>query len=85
MLSNAHFLAKFRFDTAENEPAKNRQHAPEDLGAVGSHGRLSPGGWGSRAERVPRRDLLRLRHGGRPLGGLQERARAPGREVEDVE
>ena len=23
MLSNAHFLAKFRFDTAENEPAKN--------------------------------------------------------------
>ena len=22
MLSNAHFLAKFRFDTAENEPAK---------------------------------------------------------------
>ena len=25
MLSNAHFLAKFRFDTAENEPAKNLQ------------------------------------------------------------
>ena len=23
MLSNAHFLANFRFDTAENEPAKN--------------------------------------------------------------
>ena len=23
MLSNAYFLAKFRFDTAENEPAKN--------------------------------------------------------------
>ena len=25
MLSNAHFLAKFRFGTAENEPAKNLQ------------------------------------------------------------
>ena len=25
MLSNAYFLAKFRFDTAENEPAKNWQ------------------------------------------------------------
>ena len=26
MLSNAYFLAKFRFDTAENEPAKNWQN-----------------------------------------------------------
>ena len=26
MLSNAHFLAKFCFDTAENEPAKNLQN-----------------------------------------------------------
>ena len=25
MLSNAYFLAKFRFDTAENEPVKNLQ------------------------------------------------------------
>ena len=25
MLSNAYFLAKFRFDTAENKPAKNLQ------------------------------------------------------------
>ena len=25
MLSNAYFLAKFRFDTAENEPAQNFQ------------------------------------------------------------
>ena len=25
MLSNAYFLAKFRFNTAENEPAKNSQ------------------------------------------------------------
>ena len=26
MLSNAYFLAKFRFDTTENEPAKNLQN-----------------------------------------------------------
>ena len=26
MLSNAYFLAKFRFDTAENEPIKNLQN-----------------------------------------------------------
>ena len=26
MLSDAYFLAKFRFDTAENEPAKNLQN-----------------------------------------------------------
>ena len=29
MLSNAYFLAKFRFDTAENEPAKNLQNFPK--------------------------------------------------------
>ena len=29
MLSNAYFLAKFRFDTAENEPAKNLQKFPK--------------------------------------------------------
>ena len=27
MLSNAYFLANFRFDTAENEPAKNLQNS----------------------------------------------------------
>ena len=26
MLSNAYFVAKFRFDTAENKPAKNLQN-----------------------------------------------------------
>ena len=26
MLSNAYFIAKFRFDTAENEPAKKLQN-----------------------------------------------------------
>ena len=42
MLSNAYFLAKFRFDTAENEPAKNLHNfanfppgvRPEGLGEV---------------------------------------------------
>ena len=29
MLSSAYFLAKFRFDTAENEPAKNLQIFPK--------------------------------------------------------
>ena len=39
MLSNAYFLAKIRFDTAENEPAKNLQilhkicHASTALGS----------------------------------------------------
>ena len=39
MLSNAYFLAKFRFDTAENEPAKNLQKCSQkpDL-RVGGHG-----------------------------------------------
>ena len=31
MLSNAYFLAKFRFDTAENEPAKNLQKFAKTL------------------------------------------------------
>ena len=31
MLSNAYFLAKFRFDTAENELAKNLQIFANDL------------------------------------------------------
>ena len=35
MLSNAYFLAKFRFDTAENEPAKNLQNFPNTLRTAG--------------------------------------------------
>ena len=31
MLSNAYFLAKFRFDTAENEPAKKLQNFLQDF------------------------------------------------------
>ena len=31
MLSNAYFLAKFRFDTAENEPANNLQNFDKEI------------------------------------------------------
>ena len=31
MLSNAYFLAKFRFDTAENEPVKHLQNFAKNL------------------------------------------------------
>ena len=35
MLSNAYFIAKFRFDTAENEPAKNLQNFFAKLPSAG--------------------------------------------------
>ena len=34
MLSNAYFVAKFRFDTAENEPAKNLQNFARKAGCA---------------------------------------------------
>ena len=37
MLSNAYFLAKFRFDTAENEPAKNPRTSLPSLGKGGPY------------------------------------------------
>ena len=37
MLSNAYFLAEFRFDTAENEPAKNLQNSAKTLLAARSN------------------------------------------------
>ena len=44
MLSNAYFLAKFRFDTAENEPAKNLQNllisTPRVINIAGHAGAL---------------------------------------------
>ena len=47
MLSNAYFLAKFRFDTAENEPAKNLQNFanpnPHRRGPPRGRGLLGPG------------------------------------------
>ena len=63
MLSNAYFLAKFRFDTAENEPAKNLQNLPILLTLTpnqvranilsrrrGAEGRLRRGGGGGAGE-----------------------------------
>ena len=45
MLSNAYFLAKFRFDTAENEPAKNlhkfAKFAPLDRVSMTPPGRVA--------------------------------------------
>ena len=43
MLSNAYFLAKFRFDTAENEPAKNLQNSILASDADGAPGGVAPG------------------------------------------
>ena len=68
MPSNAYFLATFRFDTAENEPAKNvqncvlliqkfRRNSAHVLGAVRG-GRLRRV---DRADGVRRRRLRRLR------------------------
>ena len=52
MLSNAYFLAKFRFDTAENEPVKNSQnfakiavYSPFGLGAAPKAAPLSCGSY----------------------------------------
>ena len=50
MLSNAYFLAKFRFDTAENEPAKNLQN-------VVKFANFEPSGRWREARRVSRRNL----------------------------
>ena len=49
MLSNAYFLAKFRFDTAENEPAKNLQNFekcifPQTFRFATNRPRSGPGG-----------------------------------------
>ena len=72
MLSNAYFLAKFRFDTVENEPAKNMQNFTKNYKicqfreqGVHPRGRHGP----DRAARLG----LRL---GRGEGGLHRRGRA---------
>ena len=55
MLSNAYFLAKFRFDTAENEPTKNLQKSsvsenmPQGIGPLLPH-RTGASEIGSRRE-----------------------------------
>ena len=61
MLSNAYFLAKFRFDTTENEPAQNLQNCPKKmlilpLPPPSPHKLEAPkGGRGERVARVPQR------------------------------
>ena len=56
MLSNAYFLAKFRFDTDENEPAKNLQNFENFAFTPGSRRREAP-----RRESGRRRRLHRAR------------------------
>ena len=55
MLSNAYFIAKFRFDTAENEPSKNLQKFSNEPP-------LPPSARAglARAEHGPQDDLLRI-------------------------
>ena len=68
MLSNAYFLAKFRFDTAENEPAKNLQKFakfanfadPNPLTPVGSS--LAPARARSAMARRLSRDEVEAEH-----------------------
>ena len=77
MLSNAYFLAKFRFDTAENEPAKILQNLPILLtltpklriSAPRCGGRLPFGRSPLAAPRHPGR-ARGARVGGLPVGGL---------------
>ena len=73
MLSNAYFLAKFRFDTAENEPAKNLQKKLRNLPILLILRRRPPRGprsaspWGRARSASPgRRRAARPRAGHRP-------------------
>ena len=62
MLSNAYFLAKFRFDVAENEPSKNLQKKLLVLPLVAS---VPP------SEELPRRRRRPQRLPGAPGAGPQ--------------
>ena len=65
MLSNAYFLAKVRFDTAENEPAKNLQN----LEKIAKFGKKLP------AEVRDMRPAARADlHRGAPRGDRRDRA-----------
>ena len=44
MLSNAYFLAKFRFDIAENEPAKNLQNFANFTNSLAADARVEAPG-----------------------------------------
>ena len=52
MLSNAYFLAKFHFDTAENEPAKNLQNLADFANQVRARADLVRAGAGGRRRGV---------------------------------
>ena len=78
MLSNAYFLAKFRFDTAENEPAKNLQNFQKN-----AFFRRGPGRGGPAARRGPPRwrrapAARRAGPGARSRGAAQAPAAGPG-------
>ena len=62
MLSNAYFLAKFRFDTAENEPARERARAQKEA----SRGLVKEEAW-----RIPGRRRLRPGAGAPGASGLR--------------
>ena len=69
MLSNAYFLAKFRFDTAENEPAKNLQQFANFANPnQGARGPCPPRRVGPGARRRGPPPGLRGPPRGRPLG-----------------
>ena len=65
MLSNAYFLVKFRFDTAENEPAKNLQNFAKKIVNFADPNLRLP---------VRRREQ-HLGHGGHPRRELADAAR----------
>ena len=69
MLSNAYFLAKFRFDTAENEPAKNFQNSAKTLPILLTS-----------IQCTPYADLHRVRPRGRPRRRGRRSLRGPLRE-----
>ena len=73
MLSNAYFLAKFRFDTAENEPAKKLQNLlifPLLYAAAGGHGKVVPERGGPPGPGPPGPGLRDAPPRGRPTGAI---------------
>ena len=69
MLSNAYFLAKFRFDTAENEPAKNLPNFAKFANFANPNPRSS-----AAARPEPRSRGKDANLGVRPEGGRRRRA-----------
>ena len=61
MLSNAYFLAKFRFGTIENEPAKNWQNFAKRIRAAAAGPDASTIPLGGQADLEPRGQVLLVR------------------------